>query len=908
MAEKDKIKIRDTRKYDAITGKLVSDKSRMHADVDSSYVDHVVRKAKKYNINPYTALAINLQETNFKNKDNPFSIFNMVKNIDDLKAIDEDPIDYSMKQMSDKFALAKRLGKKTEEEEIQGWNGWGKLKAGTEGITNKAYGLDISKEPLDMNKNPVYGKRIVNLRDSVIKTNPEIVKIVDKYNGGGKIKNTPMKNKDLSRYRVIDLYDGSQYDLGGWLGENKNALTGAGSGALSGAASGMAFGPIGAVAGGLIGGVTGLLGGSNADKIEEQQEVENERRKMDTMLAMPQTVGKENMTPNVMSFKRGGGLSSISAAKAKEMLSNPPHGKKLSKKQKKAFQAISHGWKPSYENGGEMMNQDLIEIEGPSHEEGGIQFTPDAELEGGETIYDNVVNSDSIKITKEIAEMYGLPKQSINKTVAEYSKIVNNKYKGRDVDPFAMKSKEIELNNLAQISMQLAKTVGNNKGEYQNGSDEPLTGWRKRVHDRAQTVNRRPRQSVWDEIADPFKLAFGKGYQENYNNPIPLGTVNISANPNSGIPIVPIRNESINNQKSVISGTKGIRSNIATPDVFEFSQKPGYFPQESVYNADYWDARSGNTPISKANTSNLFKSNRLSSSLAGAPASASQSDVTAQLKETGLNKLGNSEKLTKALGLAPLAVGAFQTIRSALDKPEQVNLGRVHYDPMHPEFIDPAYQLRNVEDVYATGNEQMSQASRKDFLRRRIQSATEEAKAKSSVLGQVQAANTQMLNQTRQQNQQNRMQTNQINAELGLQEENINAANRGAWQTNRDYQLNNLASMAGEYARDRRLETADERFKTRSLGMFREMGKGLGIGYTDEGVPYRTEIGGTGINNETNNRLSGINFNANRDYLNDYNNRVRLEQASYYQNLRNPLNGRNWLTSGRTRDRLTGSF
>jgi len=86
------------------------------------------------------------------------------------------------------------------------------------------------------------------------------------------------------------------------------------------------------------------------------------------------------------------------------------------------------------------------------------------------------------------------------------------------------------------------------------------------------------------------------------------------------------------------------------------------------------------------------------------------------------------------------------------------------------------------------------------------------------------------------------------------------------------------------------------------------MGRGLGIGYTDEGVPYRTEIGGTGINNETNNRLSGINFNANRDYLNDYDNRVKLEQSNYYQTLRNPLNGRNWLTNGRTRNRLTGNF
>lgn len=36
-----------------------------------------------------------------------------------------------------------------------------------------------------------------------------------------------------------------------------------------------------------------------------------------------------------------------SAAKAKEMLKNPPRGKPLSKKQTHYFQAISHGWRPS---------------------------------------------------------------------------------------------------------------------------------------------------------------------------------------------------------------------------------------------------------------------------------------------------------------------------------------------------------------------------------------------------------------------------------------------------------------------------------------------------------------------------------------------------------------------------------
>ena len=47
------------------------------------------------------------------------------------------------------------------------------------------------------------------------------------------------------------------------------------------------------------------------------------------------------------------------------------------------------------------------------------------------------------------------------------------------------------------------------------------------------------------------------------------------------------------------------------------------------------------------------------------------------------------------------------------------------------------------------------------------------------------------------------------------QEENINAANKGAYQTARDYQLSNLGTMAGEMGRDKRLTDANEKYNER---------------------------------------------------------------------------------------------
>jgi len=138
-----------------------------------------------------------------------------------------------------------------------------------------------------------------------------------------------------------------------------------------------------------------------------------------------------------------------------------------SKKRKKAY-------------GGELdemlgQSDNLIDLTGmPKHEEGGVQFTPDAELEGGETVYKDVVNSDSIKITKEIADDYGLPKAAIGKTVSEYSKMVESKYKDREIDPFAMKSRELELNNLAKMSMDLAKAYEEENSMQGQGEDQSM--------------------------------------------------------------------------------------------------------------------------------------------------------------------------------------------------------------------------------------------------------------------------------------------------------------------------------------------------------------------------------------------------------------------------------------------------
>lgn len=176
-----RIKINDTRDIDSVTGEKMLDTKRLHVEADSELIKKIAKKAKDHGIDPYTALAIAHQETGFKDDyySNPFNLLSGGR-LNENTA-DQDFVDLSMLEMQDKLKVAERLGKKSEEEKIQAWNGYGKITKDSFGGSGvkKAYGIDVSKEPIDMAKNPVYGKRVVDIRENIIKKNPAIVDIVN---------------------------------------------------------------------------------------------------------------------------------------------------------------------------------------------------------------------------------------------------------------------------------------------------------------------------------------------------------------------------------------------------------------------------------------------------------------------------------------------------------------------------------------------------------------------------------------------------------------------------------------------------------------------------------------------------------------------------------------------------------
>ncbi|MCK9429719.1 MAG: hypothetical protein M0R17_06910 [Candidatus Omnitrophica bacterium] len=183
--EEKSINIKDKRTIDAVTGKLVNSKNRFHAKVDSDYVKQVVSSAKKHGVDPSTALAINMAETRFnpEHNTNPF----MLNYYDPYGNI----IDESMRFIASKQKHAKRLGKTTDADIIQAYNGYGTIKN-----KGKLYGINTDSTEINMSKTPLYGKRVVNLRDSVLHRNPEIMNIIkNTKSNGGKLATTGINLK-----------------------------------------------------------------------------------------------------------------------------------------------------------------------------------------------------------------------------------------------------------------------------------------------------------------------------------------------------------------------------------------------------------------------------------------------------------------------------------------------------------------------------------------------------------------------------------------------------------------------------------------------------------------------------------------------------------------------------------------
>jgi hypothetical protein len=180
-------------------------------EYDGAIINEILSAAKRYNYDPYTALAVGLQESTLgKAGENightlyestiPSVLPNSNAVYDDLNSDEKVKrnIDNMVRFLIEKKKEANKNNLTGELQELQAYNGY-KLKPETEldyyGHPNKmAYGVVIPEEGLNLKQNPLYGKQIVDLKENVLKKNPELLKMVTNYYKKNKNKNVSLKD------------------------------------------------------------------------------------------------------------------------------------------------------------------------------------------------------------------------------------------------------------------------------------------------------------------------------------------------------------------------------------------------------------------------------------------------------------------------------------------------------------------------------------------------------------------------------------------------------------------------------------------------------------------------------------------------------------------------------------------
>ena len=236
-----RLSIRDPRKVMMTTGKPLRPNSDLvSGEYDSEHLGNLLTEAKrrKMSYNDMMNLAaMGFQETKWGKVDD---------NIGHTKGdFGDEPMQDSYSNFINaynaKMKDADRLKIKDEATRLQVYNGLGKIFPSTEARYHgfnmkKIYGVPVPKEGINLRKNPLYGKQVMDIRDNVLKRNPEFMRYMDSTyrapipkedfaNGGsfnlpkmqmaGQNNNTPQR-VSINDPRYAELYKnrqvGSYYD------------------------------------------------------------------------------------------------------------------------------------------------------------------------------------------------------------------------------------------------------------------------------------------------------------------------------------------------------------------------------------------------------------------------------------------------------------------------------------------------------------------------------------------------------------------------------------------------------------------------------------------------------------------------------------------------------------------------
>jgi len=190
------IHLDDKRKINPATGKPFKNKSAKTIDAPQAIIQKIIAHAKAQGVDPYDALAVAMQESELGTTDDNLGHVRSKEYIEpnwetfkQMRNEDIEPYLLSI-ALKDKNTYAKTLARKgvipaTDAYRLQTYNGLGVLTPDTEkeyhkGTSRAFYEIPVSaKQPLDLKKNPAYGKTVLSLRDEILRNNQDIRNMVD---------------------------------------------------------------------------------------------------------------------------------------------------------------------------------------------------------------------------------------------------------------------------------------------------------------------------------------------------------------------------------------------------------------------------------------------------------------------------------------------------------------------------------------------------------------------------------------------------------------------------------------------------------------------------------------------------------------------------------------------------------
>lgn len=184
------VKLEDKRHINPATGQPFKIKGTKSIGANEEDIKSIIAHAKAKGVDPSTALAIGLQETELGRLDPNYG--SVRATFPDTGITPDTRDEYAnilAKTLKDKIAYAGFLRNKGiiphgEEYDLQAYNGLGILKPQMS-VNGKLqnemyYGIPVTESrPLDLRRNPAYGKTIKQLRDEVIRTNPRINELIN---------------------------------------------------------------------------------------------------------------------------------------------------------------------------------------------------------------------------------------------------------------------------------------------------------------------------------------------------------------------------------------------------------------------------------------------------------------------------------------------------------------------------------------------------------------------------------------------------------------------------------------------------------------------------------------------------------------------------------------------------------